>query len=88
MIDETVPKHPPFLESLQVHLQFTSLIGFLSGGRPKSRYLLFHIPIMLEKKVHFVDNGRFMKGYEKVVVRERNMTSDERRYWDAEVLAR
>ena len=58
------------------------------GGRPKDRYLLFHIPIKLEKKVHFVDNGRFRKGYEKVVVRERNMSAGERRYWDAEVLAR
>ena len=58
------------------------------GGRPESRYLLFHIPIRLEKKMHFVDNGRFRKGYEKVVVRERNMSAGERRYWDAEVLAR
>ena len=58
------------------------------GGRPKSRYLLFHIPIKLEKKVHFVDNGRFRKGYEKVVVRERYMSSRERQNFDAEVLAR
>ncbi len=65
-----------------------SWAGSDDGGRPKDRYLLFHIPIKLEKKVHFVDNGRFRKGYEKVVVRERDMSSGERRYWDAEVLAR
>jgi hypothetical protein len=38
--------------------------------------------------MHFVDNGRFRKGYEKVVVRERYMSSVERQKFDAEVLAR
>lgn len=65
-----------------------SAASVLGGGRPKSRYLLFHIPIRLEKKMHFVDNGRFRKGYEKVVVRERYMSSTERQKFDEEVLAR
>ena len=58
------------------------------GERQVSRYLLFHIPVVLEKKVYLVHNGKFTKGYEKVVVRERDMSSGERRYWDAEVLER
>ena len=58
------------------------------GGRQPSRYLLFHIPIVLEKKIHFVDNGRFRKGYEKVVVREVGLSSDERQHSDVEVVAR
>lgn len=59
-----------------------------NGGRPPSRYLLFHIPIVLEKKIHFVNNGQFRKGYEKVVVRELDVRSDLWKNLDAEVLAR
>ena len=60
----------------------------VDGGRQPSRYLLFHIPIVLEKKMHFVDNGRFRKGYEKVVVRELDVRSDLWKNLDTEVLAR
>jgi hypothetical protein len=58
------------------------------GARPTSRYLLFHIPVVLEKKVYLVHNGRFAKGYEKVVVREVGVRSDDRENEDAGVLAR
>ena len=58
------------------------------GERQPSRYLLFHIPVVLEKKVHLVHNGKFVKGYEKVVVREVGLNSDERQYSNVEVLAR
>ena len=43
---------------------------------------------MLEKKVSLVHNGKFTKGYEKVVVREVGVSSDERQNSDVEVLAR
>ena len=59
-----------------------------SGARQPSRYLLFHIPVVLEKKVCLVHNGKFTKGYEKVVVREVGVSSDERKCSGVEVLAR
>ena len=60
----------------------------LDGARQPSRYLLFHIPVVLEKKVCLVHNGKFAKGYEKVVVREVGVSSDSQRYSDEGVLAR
>lgn len=63
-------------------------LASLHGARQPSRYLLFHIPIVLEKKIHFVDNGQFRKGYEKVVVRELDVRSDLWKNVDREVLAR
>lgn len=58
------------------------------GARQPSRYLLFHIPIVLEKKVQLVHYGKFAKGYEKVVVTEVGMSSDQLQNSDVGVLAR
>ena len=72
---------PPFDEIIKHPL-------VLNGARQPSRYLLFHIPVVLEKKIHLVHNGKFAKGYEKVVVREVGVSSDSQRYSDEGVLAR
>lgn len=61
--------------------------GRTNGARQPSRYFLFHIPIVLEKKFHLVHYGKFAKGYEKVVVTEVGASSDVQQYSDVGVLA-
>lgn len=43
---------------------------FFSGAKPRGGYFLFHIPLVLEKKLELVQVGAFQKHVGVVAVRE------------------